>query len=717
VKVLIVGGGPGGLYVGLLLKKQNPAHDITIVERNPAGATYGWGVVFSSLTLTSFREADYKTYKAISDHFVTWDPIDVRYRGELIRCGGHTFAGLSRRALLQILADRCAELGVPVHWQSELTDFSHFPDYDLVIAADGVNSAIRKLHADVFKPTTRIGKTKYIWFGTHRVFDSFTFVIRDNEHGLFRVHAYPFDGETSTFIVECDEPTWLNAGLDKADEATSIAYCEALFADVLEGQRLMSNKSAWVQFVELKNRQWSHGNIALLGDAVHTAHFSIGSGTRLAMEGAISLANAFAVKNEVKAALKAYELDRKPRVEQIQLAARESQSYFETLSRYTHLEPVQFSFHLLTRSGRLNYDNLRLRDPYYMDKVDRWFADHQRQNQSPAIVAGPPFSAPLKFPGGLALSNRIALSPPPLYNSPNGIPGSDYAAGVMKRATGGAALILTEPVAVAAEGRITPGDLGLYDDGQKTAWAKLVEQVHQNSPAKIVLQLSHAGRRGSTRPRQFGLDKPLRESAWPLIAPSALPFTPQNQTPKAMEPADMELVCQQFVQAAKRADEAGFDALMLNMAHGYLLGSFLSPLTNRRGDDYGGSLVENRLRFPLEVFDSVRAVWPEDKPLMASLNADDWADGGLTPDDAAQITRILKQHGCELILPLAGQTIPDDKPTYGPNFLAKYAELLHSDTGILTITTGGISTTSQVNSILAAGSADLCVLSPLHLED
>jgi anthraniloyl-CoA monooxygenase len=715
MKVLIVGGGPGGLYVGLLLKKQNPAHDITILERNPAGATYGWGVVFSSLTLTSFREADYKTYKEITDHFVTWDPIDVRYRGELIRCGGHTFAGLSRRALLQILADRCAELGVPVHWQSELMDFSRFPEYDLVIAADGVNSAIRKLHADVFKPSTRVGKTKYIWFGTHRVFDSFTFVIRDNEHGLFRVHAYPFDGETSTFIVECDEQTWLNAGLDNADEAASIAYCEKLFADVLEGQHLMSNKSAWINFVELKNKQWSYQNIVLLGDAVHTAHFSIGSGTRLAMEGAISLANAFAVKNDVQAALKAYELDRKPRVEQIQQAARESQTYFETLSRYTHLEPVQFSFHLLTRSGRLNYDNLRLRDPYYVDRVDRWFADHQRQDGASTIVAGPPFSAPLRL-RDVRLANRIVLSPIPAYAAQNGLPDENYTQRLLKRASGGAALILTESVAVSAEGRITPGDLGLYDDPQKTAWAKAVEQIHRSSPARIGILLSHAGRRGATRPRQFGLDKPLREGSWPLLAPSAFPYTALNQPPKAMEQADMEFVCQQFVQAARFAQDAGFDLLMLNLAHGYLLASFLSPLTNLRADNYGGSL-ENRLRFPLEVLDSVRAVWPENKPLAVALTADDWADGGLTADDASQIARILQANGCDLILPLAGQTIPDDKPVYGPNFLARYAELLHSDTGILTMTTGAITTTSQVNSILAAGSADLCVMSPLHLED
>lgn len=709
MKILTVGGGPGGLYASLLLKKLNPAHDITLVERNPAGATYGWGVVFSSLTLTGFREADYKTYKAITDQFVIWDPIDVRFRGELIRCGGHTFAGMSRRELLNILAERCAELGVNMRYQTELNDFSNLADYDLVIAVDGVNSLIRKTYADTFKPRLRLGKARYIWFGTHQVFDSFTFSIRENEHGLFQAHIYPFDGETCTFIVECDEATWQNTGLDPLNEAASIAYCEALFADDLGGHALLSNKSTWVNFTEVKNKTWRHENVVLLGDAAHTAHFSIGSGTKLAMEDAIALAQAFELHGgNVSAALKSYELERKPRVENIQSSAEESQSYFETLKRYKHMQPTQFAFHLLTRSGRLNYDNLRVRDSAFVDGVNRWFGTQNGASNAWGIP--PPLHTPLQI-GGLKLQNRVVMAAEPDYCAQDGILSDGYANRLLKCASG-AALLLTESVAVSADGRITSGCSGLYNDAQQKVWADLVGKIHADSAVKIGLQLSHAGRRGSTRPRQYGLDKPLLEGNWSLLAPSASAYTPANAVPKAMDGADMEQVCSDFVDAAKRADVAGFDALFINMAHGYLLGSFLSPLTNQRADEYGGSL-ENRLRFPLTVLDAVRAAWPVGKPLAVAFNADDWQADGLTLEDAITIAQALKAHGCDLLYPLAGQTTPDDHPVYGPNFLSHFSEILRHDVDIMTLTSGGITSTNAVNTLLAAGSADLCLVDPL----
>jgi anthraniloyl-CoA monooxygenase len=720
MKILTVGGGPGGLYASLLLKKLNPAHQITLLERNPAGATYGWGVVFSSLTLTAFREADYPTYRDITDQFVIWDPIDVRFRGELLRCGGHTFAGMSRRKLLNILAERCRELGVDLQFQAELTDFATFPNYDLVIAVDGINSLIRKTYAHVFKPSLRVGQARYIWFGTHKVFDSFTFIIKENEHGLFQAHIYPFDGTTCTFIVECDEATWLKTGLDPLDEAASIAYCEALFADDLGSQHLLSNKSTWMNFIEVKNKTWGHENMVLLGDAAHTAHFSIGSGTKLAMEDAIALANAFEVHSDnVKAAVKAYELDRRPRVEIIQQAAEESQSYFETLKRYRHLEPMQFAFHLLTRSGRLTYDNLRLRDSYFVDHVDRWFNEksshtgEERSNtwSAPLVVALPPMYTKLKL-RDMEFSNRIVLSPTPDYSAQDGVPGEDYSNRIIQQARSGAALLLTEPVAVSATGRITPGCSGLYSEIQQAAWTKIVEAVHK-AGVKIGVQLSHAGRRGATRPRQHGLDKPLRDGNWPLLAPSPLPYTRHSQTPAPMERADIEQVCSEFVRAAERAQSAGFDLLMVNMAHGYLLGSFLSPLTNQRTNDYGGAL-ENRLRFPLQVHDSVRAIWPPSKPLVAALNADDWQSGGIEVKEATTIAKTLKENGCDAVYPLAGQTTSDDHPSYEPNFLAKYSELLKNDTGIMTLAGGGLTTSNQINTLLAGGSADLCILDPRY---
>jgi anthraniloyl-CoA monooxygenase len=730
VKVNMLGGGPGGLYAALLLKKAHPAWEITLLERNPAGATYGWGVVFSDQTLTAFREADYKTYASITESFVLWDAIDVHVHGQRIRCGGHVFAGLARRRLLNILQNRCAELGVVLRFQVEVDELEEQARADLLIAADGVNSKIRAKHAQIFKPSLVEGNARFIWFGTDKLFDAFTFIFRENEHGLFQVHAYPFDGTTATFIVECAEETWRRAGLHEADEARSLAYCEALFADHLRGRRLMSNYSRWLRFVTVKNQRWSHNNIVLLGDSAHTAHFSIGSGTKLAMEDAITLAQAFERHDEIGAALKEYEQARKPRVEALQQAAAESQRYFEHTGRYQHFDPLQLTFHLLTRSGRITYDNLKQRDPYFSSSADRWFAETSAEpfvsqfaslsngtteRPAPLFAAAPPIWTPLAL-RGVTLPNRIVLMQPATDAANDGMPGEGHADQLARRARGGAGLVVTAPVAVSAEGRITPGCAGMYGPEHALAWAQIVEAIHKNTPTKIALQLSHAGRRGATQPRARGIDRPLRVGAWPLLAPSALPFAPGSQVPRAMECADMELVRGEFVQAARLADEAGFDMLQLNMAHGYLLASFLSPLTNRREDDYGGDLA-NRMRYPLDVFEVVRATWPAAKPLAVALNATDWAAGGFELEDAVAFARALRERGCDLVAVYAGQTTVSARPIYDAGALAQYSDVLRNEVRIPTVATGYMTTSDQLNTLLAGGRADLCIMNPPSLYD
>ncbi|MCZ7568185.1 MAG: FAD-dependent monooxygenase [Ardenticatenaceae bacterium] len=719
MRIGIIGGGPAGLYCGLLMKKANPSYDITIVERNPPGATYGWGVVFSDRTLAEFREADIKTYTEITDHFVIWDAIDVRYRGEILRCGGHVFAGIARKRLLKILQRRCDELGVRLRFEVEVSDLADFADCDLIVAADGVNSFIRSTYAHAFKPSIKLGEAKYIWLGTNKVLDSFTFVFRENEHGLFQVHSYPFDGHTSTFIVECDEATWKRAGLDEANEAESIAYCEALFTEELLGCRLMSNNSKWINFVLVKNRSWHHENIVLLGDSAHTAHFSIGSGTKLAMEDSIALARAVEqYGDDVEAAQHEYELGRKPAVENFQAAAEESQTYFETIRHYLHLEPKQFTFYLLTRSGRVAYDDLRLRDPQFVAGIDAWFAakaTDSRADDACLVVAPPPLLTPVAL-RGLSLPNRVVLSPPPTYSATGGMPNDVHVAQLQRRAAAGAGLVITETAAVSSEGRITPGDVGMDCPEQQEAWARIVDSIHASFSARVGIQLGHAGRRGSTRRRREGLDQPLREGNWPLLSASPLPYTPHSQIPKEMDRADMDKVRDEFVRAARMAQEAGFDLLQLHFAHGYLLASFISPLTNMRSDDYGGSR-EKRLRFPLEVFDAVRAVWPEHKPISVAISAADWVEGGFDVADAVVLAKVLKEHGCDLIMPLAGQTTPEFQPLYGPGFLTGLSDRVRNEAAIATMTTGHITTAGQVNTILAAGRADLCILDTPHLDE
>ena len=732
MKIVILGGGPAGLYCGLLIKKADPAHDITIIERNPADVTYGWGVVFSDRTLASFQRADYKTYEQITNHFVIWDTIDIYYRGEKISCGGHVISSISRKYLLSILQQRCAELDISLDFGREIHDLSELGGYDLLIAADGINSLARKTYADHFKPRIENGRARYIWLGANRVLDAFTFIFCENEHGLFQVHSYPFSGTTSTFIVECDEASWLKAGLDTASEEQSLAYCQNLLADHLGGAKLLSNNSKWISFPTLKTQHWHYKNIVLLGDAIHTAHFSIGSGTKLAMEDAISLAQSLEQHHDLATALNAYELARKPVVEVFQRAASESQAYFETLKRYLSLEPMPFAFQLLTRSGRITYDDLKFRDALFGDAVDRWWAEQaapltndpfteefRSKPHVPVKFAPPPMFAPFKL-RSIILPNRLVASPL-LAGTPSGAPEKEHPTlpdhGIITSeatrclyvsAFSGAGLILAKLAAVSADGRITPEDAGMYTRLQVEKWAFLVEFIHRKTPAKIALELNHAGRRGSTRPRLQGMDRPLRAYNWPLLSASALPYTSYSQTPKAMDRAEMEQVIQEFVRGACWAHEAGFDMLQLNMAHGYLLASFLSPLTNRRDDEYGGDL-EGRMRYPLAVFDAARAAWPENKPLSVAFSASDCVKGGFDIEDALLFAQTLKGHGCDIIEILTGQTTIDSEPAYRRGFLTPLSERVRNEARIPTLVGGYLTTSDEINTILAAGRADLCI--------
>src|SRR5713101_9910040 len=729
MKITILGGGPAGLYSGLLIKKAHPAHDITIIERNAADVTYGWGVVFSDRTLASFQRADYKSYEQITNQFVKWDTIDVRYRGETIGCSGHVIAGIARMSLLNILQKRCREIGINLCFGEEINDIAQLDGYDLLIAADGLNSVARKTFARQFKPAIEYGKARYIWLGTNKVLDAFTFIFRENEHGLFQVHAYPYSGTSSTFLVECDEASWLNAGLDKADEAESLAYCQDLLAEHLHGAKLLSNNSKWISFPTLKTQNWHHHNIVLLGDAAHTAHFSIGSGTKLAMEDAIALAGALEQHADLETALNAYELERKPVVEVFQRAASESQAYFETIKRYLVLEPMQFTFQLLTRSGRITYDDLRFRDVRFGEAVDRWHAQKAQpagkgvfpaEQQPQRLFSPSPMFNPLQL-RSLLIPNRLVLACA-VEGTASGSPGKEHPDlpdhGILRDAAylqlfkdtfRGAGLALVGPVAISAEGRITTHSAGMYTQSQVEKWAEIVEGIHGATTQKMGIELNHAGRRGSTRPRAEGLDRPLRNDNWSLLSASAMPYAPGSQVPKAMESKDMQRVCREFVRSARWALSAHFDLLQLNMARGYLLASFLSPLTNQRGDEYGGAL-EQRMRYPLEVFDAVRASWPADKPLSVALNASDCVKGGFTIDDAVVVAAALREHGCDIIAVQAGQTTSDGEPAYGRGFLTAYSDRMRNEADIPTIVGGYLTTSDEVNTILAAGRADLCIM-------
>jgi anthraniloyl-CoA monooxygenase len=716
LQVAIIGGGPGGLYTAILLKKADPRHDITVFERNRADDTFGFGVVFSDETLGNFKARDLPSYEAITDAFAYWGGIDIKVRGETIRSNGHGFCGLERKRLLLILQERARALGVALCFQTEIEDVERLDGYDLIVACDGMNSRVRERYADHFLPEIDWRRNRFCWLGSTRSLPAFTFVFKKNEHGIWILGAYQYKAGHSTWVPECSEATWRAAGLDTASEAETVAYLERLFADELDGHRLLTNRSIWRTFPMIKNKRWYKDNIVLLGDALHTAHYSIGSGTKLAMEDAIALVDAVVATKGVPAALERFERVRREEVEKTQHAADVSLVWFEEPERFWRQEPMQIAFSLLTRSKQITYENLRRRDAGFVKQVDRWWATAANaalRLNLPVEEPAPPMFTPFRL-RDLWLANRVVVSPMGMYSAVEGTPTDFHLVHLGGFALGGAGLVVAETTHVSAESRITQGCCGIYTDAHVAAWRRVTDFVHGETDAKICLQLGHAGRKGSTRLGWEGMDLPLAAGNWPIVSASPLPFRAESQVPAEIDRAEMNRVRDQFVAAARRALAAGFDMIELHMAHGYLLSSFISPLTNRRGDAYGGSLV-NRLRYPLEVFDAVRDVWPAEKPISVRLSATDWVEGGLTGEDSIEIAAIMKEHDVDLIDVSAGQTTSYAKPVYGRMFQTPFADAIRNEAMIATMAVGNITSADQVNTIVAAGRADLVALARPHL--
>lgn len=733
MRIVCIGGGPAGLYSAILLKKQRPDGDVRVYERNAEGDTFGWGVVFSDETLSKFQVADEESFDRITEEFIHWTDIDTWHRGEWVRSSGHGFSGLARVRLLGILTDRAQELGVHVTHQKEVSLAEVERDADLVIASDGINSAVRESRANAFGPSLDWRQCHFTWLGTTKPLEAFTFIFLENEHGLFMVHAYPFrrphaaepGAGVGTWIVETHPDTWKRAGLDRADEAGTVAYCERLFAPFLDGHRLLPNRSIWRRFPTVRNRRWHDGKVVLLGDAAHTAHFSIGSGTKLAMEDAIALARAFELHGgaeparRVEQVLAAYQEDHYIDTLKLQRAAQTSLEWFENARRYLPQDPLQFTFNLMTRSKRITFDNLAKRDPALVERVARGFAAQQGLEVAPSQSAPRPMFAPFALRSH-RLENRVVLSPMCQYSATDGTVGDWHLMHLGSRAVGGAGLVVSEMTNVSAEGRISPGCAGLYTDAHTEAWRRIVAFVHEHSRAFFALQLAHAGRKASCS-RPWEGDRPLvGAEAWTALGPSALPFASHWPAPRAMDKADLERVRDEFVASTRRALDAGFDGIELHMAHGYLLSSFLSPASNQRQDAYGGSL-ENRMRYPLEVFDAVRAVWPEEKPLWVRLSATDWLEdrpgAGFTLDEAVQFAKELKARHCDMIDVSSAGNTPESKPDYGRMYQVPLAARIRAEVGIPVIAVGAIQDADQIDTVLAAGRADLCALARPHLAD
>ena len=721
MRIACLGGGPAGLYFAISAKLRMPDAEVVVFERNKADDTFGWGVVLSDETLGNLHANDLKSAATIKEHFAYWDDVALVHQGRKTVSSGHGFCGIGRKRLLLILHERAAELGIDLRFETEVESASKYADeFDVVVACDGLNSKTRNEFADVFEPDVDTLQCQFVWLGTHQKFDdAFTFIFEDTDKGWVWAHAYQFDDETATFIVECSQETYDAYGFAKLNQQESIAICEKIFASHLGGHSLMTNAnhirgSAWIRFPRVMCEKWSHKNMVLLGDAAATAHFSIGSGTKLALESAISLAKHVTSDVPLETAFEHYEEDRRLEVLRLQSAARNSVNWFEDVERYLHLDPVQLNYSLLTRSQRISHENLRARDPKWLSSAEKWFQEQSGVDASAPVRA--PMFAPFKL-RQMQLKNRIVVSPMAQYKAVDGAPTDWHLIHYGERAKGVAGLVYTEMTCVSAEGRITPGCPGLYAPEHEAAWRRLTDFIHAETDAKACCQIGHSGRKGSTSLGWEGMDLPLKQGNWPLLSASPIAWSNKNATPQEMSRAQMDEVRDQFVAAAQMADRAGFDMIELHAAHGYLISSFISPLSNIRSDEYGGSL-ENRMRYPLEVFNAMRAAWPENKPMSVRISATDWAgDDGVTPEESVEIAKLFHAAGADIIDVSAGQTSTEGQPIYGRMFQTPFSDRIRNDAGIATMAVGNIFEADHVNSILMAGRADLVCLARPHLND
>lgn len=717
MNIICIGGGPAALYFAISMKLRNASHRIQVIERNKPYDTFGWGVVFSDETMTHLTENDPRSAEQISDNFAHWDDIDVHFKGKTITSGGHGFVGIYRKRLLNLLQQRAEELGVELVFETEVKDLAPYADADLIVAADGLNSIVRRSNEQAFGASVELRKNKFAWLGTHRKFEAFTFAFEKTEHGWIWAHAYRFDRDTSTFIVECEEATWKALGFDRMSADEGVALCEKIFARYLDGNELINNAkhlaSPWINFPNVKCETWRHGNIVLMGDAAHSAHFSIGSGTKLALEDGIELARQIDEQADLASALKKYEEIRSFDVLRLQNAARNSLEWFETVPRYAGFEPMQFAYSLLTRSQRVSHENLRLRDKAWLDGMEDWFA--KRAIGHAPTEHTPPMFTPYKL-RDMTLSNRVVVSPMAMYSAVDGVPNDFHLVHWGERAKGGAGMLFTEMTCVSPEGRITPGCCGLYNDAQRDAFKRIVDFVHRYTKAKFALQLGHSGAKGSTKVGWEGTDVPLDAGNWEVIAPSPVPWSDANQVPREMTRADMDWIRDAFVSATQRAVECNFDMLELHCAHGYLLSAFITPLMNQRTDEYGGSF-ENRLRYPLEVFHAMRDIWPAQKPMSVRISATDWVSGGVNDEEAVRIAEAFMEAGADIIDVSAGQTSVNAQPVYGRMFQTPFSDRIRNEGHIPTMAVGNIYEVDHVNSIIASGRADLCCLARPHLTD